>query len=95
MEFFTLLIANAFSASDFINRSSHPEVFLRKGILKICIKFTEHPCQIVISTKLLCNFTEITLRHGFSPVNLLHIFRIPFPKNTSGGLRLRKIVYNI
>ena len=26
-------------------RSSHPEVFLGKGVLKICSKFTgEHPC---------------------------------------------------
>ena len=29
---------------------------------------------------------EITLRHGCSPVNLLCIFRTPFPKNISGGL---------
>ena len=29
---------------------------------------------------------KITLRHGRSPVNLLHIFRTPFPKNKSGGL---------
>ena len=27
---------------------------------------------------LLCNFIEIALRHGCSPVNLLHIFKIPF-----------------
>ena len=26
------------------------------------------------------NFMEITLRHGFSAVNLLHIFRAPFPE---------------
>ena len=32
---------------------------------------------------------EITLWHGFSLVNLMHIFRTPFPKNTSGGLLLR------
>ena len=33
--------------------SSHSEVFLRKGVLKICSKFTgEHPCQSVISIKL-------------------------------------------
>ena len=31
---------------------------------------------------------EIPLRHGCSPVNLLHIFRTPFPKNTSGWLLL-------
>ena len=28
------------------------------------------------------NFIEIILRHGCSPVNLLHIFRTPFPENT-------------
>ena len=34
-------------------RSSHPEVFLRNGVLKICNKFTgEHPCQSAISIKL-------------------------------------------
>ena len=35
-----------------------------------------------------CNFIEITLRHGYS-VNLLHIFRPTFPKNTSGVLLLK------
>ena len=36
-------------------RSSPPEVFLSKGNLKICRKFTgEPPCQSVISVKLLC-----------------------------------------
>ena len=34
------------------------------------------------------NFIEMTLRHGCSPVNLLHIFRTPFPRNTSGWLLL-------
>ena len=29
---------------------------------------------------------EITLRYGCSPVNLLYIFRTPFPKNSSGWL---------
>ena len=38
--------------------------------------------------KQLCNFIEITLRHGYSPLNLLHIFRTPFSKNTSEGLLL-------
>ena len=31
------------------------------------------------------NFIEITLWDGCSPVYLLHIFRTPFPKNTSNG----------
>ena len=69
------------------DRISHPEVFLENGVLKIYSKFTgEYPCQSVISIKLLCNFIEITLRHGCSPVNLLYIFRTPFLKNTSGRL---------
>ena len=64
-------------------------MFLGKGILKKCSKYTgDHPCRSVISTKLQSNFIEITLRRGWSPVNLLHIFRTPFPKNTSGGLLL-------
>ena len=32
-----------------------------------------------------CDFNKVAL-HGCSPVNLLHIFRTPFPKNTSGQL---------
>ena len=52
-------------------------------------KFTrEHPCQSLISIKLLCNFFEITLRYGCSDVNLLYIFKTAFPANTSGGLLL-------
>ena len=62
-------------------RSSHPEVLLGKGVLEICNKFIrEQPYRSAISIKLLYNFTEITLRHGCSPINLLHIFRLPFPK---------------
>ena len=64
-----------------IVRSSHPKVFLGKGVLKICSKFTgEHPSQSATSA----------LWHGYSLVNLLHIFRTPFLKNTSGGLLLNR-----
>ena len=76
------------------NRSSLPEVFLRKGVLKISSKFTgEYSCRIAISIKLLCNCIEMTLRYGCSPVNLLHIFRIPFNMNTSGWL-LNFVTFN-
>ena len=72
-------------------RSKHSEVFLGKGILKICCKFTgEHPYRSAISIKLQSKFTEITLWHRSSPVNLLHLFTKPFPKNTSGRLLLQK-----
>ena len=64
-------------------------MFLAKGVLKICSKFTgEHPCRSVILIEMQSNFTEIALRHGCSPVSLLHIFRIPFSKIISGGLLL-------
>ena len=67
-------------------------MFLRKGVLKICSKFTgEHPCRSAISINLLCTFIEITLRYGCSPVNLLHIFRAHFLKNTSGWLLLKSL----
>ena len=65
-------------------------MLLRKGVLKICSKFTgEHPCRSVISEKLLYNFIETILRHRCSPGNLLHDFRTLFPKNTSGWLFLK------
>ena len=36
-------------------RTSFLDVFVGKGVLRICSKFTgEHPCQSVISIKLLC-----------------------------------------
>ena len=67
-----------------------PELFLRKGVLKICINFTgEHLCRSVISLKLQSNFIEIALRHKHSPVNLLHIFRATFLKNTRGWLLVK------
>ena len=60
-------------------RSSPQEFFLGKGVLKIRRKFAgEHPSRSVISIKLQCNFIEITLWHGCSPVNLLLIFKTSF-----------------
>ena len=65
------------------------KVFIGKAGLKICSKFTgKHPCQSAVSIKLQRNFIEITFRHWCSPVNLLHIFRTPLLKNTSGRLLL-------
>ena len=45
-------------------------------------------CVIVLVR---CNFIEITLRYWCSPVNLLHIFRTSFSKNTSEWLLLNII----
>ena len=69
-------------------------MFLGIGVLKICSKFTgEQPRWSVISIKILCNSIEIAVWHECAPVNLLHIFRIPFLKNTSEGLLLKKTVF--
>ena len=46
------------------------------------------PMPKCISIKLLCSSIEITLRHGCSPMDLLHIFRTAFLKKTSGWLLL-------
>ena len=46
-----------------IFRSSRSGLFLGKGVSKICSKFPwEHPCESVISLKLLRKLIEITLR---------------------------------
>ena len=50
----------------------------------------EQTCQNVISIRFQSNFIQITLRHGFYPVYLLHVFRTSFPKNISGGLLLNE-----
>ena len=62
-------------------------MFLGTGVLKIYSKFTgKHPCRSAISIKLQSNFIEITPWHVSSPVNLRHISRTSFLKNTSGRL---------
>ena len=66
-------------------------MFLEKGFLKICSKFTgEHPCWSVISIKLQSNFIEIALPHRCFPINLLHNIRTPIKKNTFEKLLLRR-----
>ena len=57
-------------------RLSHFHTFLH------FTSFRQHCC-------IQSNFIEITLQHGCSLVNLLHIFRAPFSKNNSDGLLLK------
>ena len=68
----------------------------KKSVLKIYSEFTvQNPCQSVISIKLFYNFIEIALRRGCSPVNLVHIFRKAFHKNTPGALLLKYLFFNL
>ena len=56
-------------------RSSHPKVFLRGGLLKICSKFTgEHPCRKVISTKLQSKATLWKSHFGMGVRHSEHLF---------------------
>ena len=50
--------------------------------------YMRHPCRIAISIKLLCNFTEIILRHGCSSVNYAAYFQKTFSWEHSGWLLL-------
>ena len=74
-----------------IQRCSHKTVFWKYAAN---LQDNTH-AEVRFQIKLLCNFIEIALRHGFSPVNLLPIFRTPFLKNTSGQLLLRLILPGI
>ena len=77
-------------------RSSHPELFLGKGVLKICSKITEdRQCWYAVLIKLLCHFIEITLQHWCSPVNSRHIFRTPFLMSTSRWLQSEHVLSNM
>ena len=54
-----------------------------RGVLKK--RCSENMQQIYRRKPLQSNFIEIALRHGCSLANLLHIFRTPFPRNTSAA----------
>ena len=88
-QIFTLLPCRKSTHRRLHYRSSHSELFLGKGVLKICRKFTgENPCRSAISIKSQSNFVEIVLRHVCSLVDLLHIFITPLQQNTPEWLLL-------
>ena len=76
-----------------IFRTRPTEVFLKKSCpknMQQIYRRTPLPkCDFnKVALQLYCNFIEIALLHGYSPVNLLHIFRTTFLKDTSGRLLL-------
>ena len=67
-------------------RSSPPEVFSKKDAVQIRSKPTgEQPHRSAISTKLLCNFIEITPTHRCTPENPKYNRRTPLPRRTPLG----------
>ena len=67
------------------------EVSPRGVLRKRCSENMEQIYSGTPMPKLQNNFIEIALRQVCSPVNLLHIFRIHFPKKTSDGLLLTEV----
>ena len=80
-----------------ISRSSHPSKRCSENMQQIYRK-TAIPSDLnkvakqLYLIKLQSNFIEITLRHGYSPLNLLHIFRTSFTRNASEWMLLDFIV---
>ena len=65
-----------------MNRSSRPEVFCKKNVLKTFVKFTgKHLCQSLRPPTLL----KKRLWHRCFPVNFAKFLRTTFLKNISGG----------
>ena len=67
-----------------INRSSRPDVFFKKGVLKNFTKLTgKHLCQSLFFNKV-TGLTPATLLekrrwHSYFPVNFVKFLRTPFP----------------
>ena len=73
----------------FVKGTSREKKFQKQPSRGVLRNRCSENMQQIYRRKLQSNFIEITLRHGCSLVNLLHIFRTPVSKNTSGGLLLK------
>ena len=91
LRIWTLFTECSFWTFIHVSRYSHNHWWYSWLILEVALFFgwctnfrSIHP-----EVFLLCGFIEITLLHGCSPVDLLHIFRTPFPRITSEWLLLK------
>ena len=68
-------------------RSSRPEVFCKKGVLRFFPKFTgKHLCESLVFNKVV----KKRLWHRCFPVNFAKFLRTPFLQNTSERLLLNR-----
>ena len=64
--------SEAYLSQFLYDRSSHSEMFLGKGVLRICNKFTgEHPCQNAVSIKSLCNTSRGCFCYEYNEENIV------------------------
>ena len=69
-------------------RSSRPDLFCEKGVLRNFAKFTgKHLCQSLFFNKVAgaANLLKKRLWHRCFPMNFAKFLRTPFLQNTSGG----------
>ena len=72
------------------NKSSRPEAFCKKSVLRNFAKFTgKHLCQSLFFIKVAglrsATLLKKKLWHRFFPMNFAKFLRTPFLQNTSGG----------
>ena len=73
------------SGTNVVFRSSRPEVFCKKGVLRNFTKFTgKHLCQSFFFNRP-ATLLKKKLWHRCFPVNFVKFLRTPFLQNTSGG----------
>ena len=80
-------------------RSSRPEVFCKRSVLRIFANFTgKHQCQTLFLIKVpdlrLETLLKKRLWHRCFPVNSAKFLRTPFLQNTSGRVRLKLCVWD-
>ena len=77
-----------------IQKQSSRGVLMNRCSKKVQQIYRRTPMPKCDFSKVVSNFTEIALQHGCIPVNLPHISRTPFSRNTSGRLLLMIISGN-
>ena len=68
-------------------------MFLGKGVLKMCSKFTgEHPCRSAISITLLCNFIDAFVSeicHPLEEQNIINLAQSQFDHLKNLNLQIK------